>query len=324
MSLSKEKMLELYHWLLMDRMLDLKANELFRMGKLMSMYHSALGQEAVNIGAGYALQEGDAFLPSHRGKGIYILRGMDLKYFMAGMFGKKEGLGQGRVPVGSHMTGDPTIGLVPIQGAIGSPFTAGVGAALALKLQHKPNAVLSFLGDGGSSRGDVHEGMNFAGTQKLPLVIMLINNGWSLSVRSEYAIPVEHISIRAAGYGFPGVTIDGRDVLKVFNTTADALEKARQGEGPTLIEAMVDRWTAHSANDPDIYRTDEEREAAKKIDPIREYEKLLEEKKLLSEKKKEEVRSLIAAQIDEAVAYADSCSEPGLEELMYSVYKEEK
>jgi TPP-dependent pyruvate/acetoin dehydrogenase alpha subunit len=324
MSLSNEKMLELYHWLLMDRMLDLKANELFRMGKLMSMYHSALGQEAVNMGAGYALQEGDAFLPSHRGKGIYIMRGMDLKYFMAGMFGKKEGLGQGRVPVGSHMTGDPTIGLVPIQGAIGSPFTAGVGAALALKLQHKPNAVLSFLGDGGSSRGDVHEGMNFAGTQKLPLVIMLINNGWSLSVRSEYAIPVEHISIRAAGYGFPGVTIDGRDVLKVYKTTVDALEKAKQGEGPTLIEAMVDRWTAHSANDPDIYRTDEEREAAKTIDPIREYEKVLEGEKLLSEKKKEEIRSQIAAQIDEAVAYADNCSEPGLEELMYSVYKEDK
>ena len=199
MSLNNKKMLELYEWLLMDRLLDLKANELFRMGKLMSMYHSALGQEAVDIGAGFALKYGDAFLPSHRGKGIYILRGIDLKFFMAGMFGKKEGFGQGRIPVGSHMCGDPAIGVVPIQGAIGSPFTAGVGAALALKLQHKPNAVLSFLGDGGSSRGDVHEGMNFAGVQNLPLVIMLINNGWSLSVRSEFAIPVEHISVRAAG-----------------------------------------------------------------------------------------------------------------------------
>jgi TPP-dependent pyruvate/acetoin dehydrogenase alpha subunit len=322
MSLSKEKMLELYYWLLMDRLLDLKANELFRMGKLMSMYHSALGQETVDIGAGYALQDGDAFLPSHRGKGIYILRGIDLKFFMAGMFGKKEGFGQGRIPVGSHMCGDPSIGLVPIQGAIGSPFTAGVGAALALKLQHKPNAVLSFLGDGGSSRGDVHEGMNFAGVQKLPLVIMIINNGWSLSVRSEYAIPVEQISIRAAGYGFSGVTIDGRDVLKVYKTTSEALEKARRGDGPTLIEAMVDRWTAHSANDPDIYRTDEEREEAKKIDPIREYEKVLEGKKLLNEEKKEDIRNQIIAQIDEAVAYADSCSEPGYEELIYGVYKE--
>ena len=322
MSLSNEKMLELYRWLLMDRLLDLKANELFRMGKLMSMYHSALGQEAVDIGAGFALQEGDAFLPGHRGKGIYILRGMDLNFFMAGMFGKKEGLGQGRIPVGSHMCGDPSIGLVPIQGAIGSPFTAGVGAALAFKLQHKPNAVLSFLGDGGSSRGDVHEGMNFAGVENLPLVIMLINNGWSLSVRSEFAIPVEQISVRAAGYGFPGITIDGRDVLKVYETTAAALERAREGGGPALIEAMVDRWTAHSANDPDIYRTDEEREEAKKIDPILEYEKVLEGKKILDEAKKEEIQAEITNRLDEAVAYADSCTEPGYEELIYGVYKE--
>jgi len=322
MSLSNEKMLELYRWLLMDRLLDLKANELFRMGKLMSMYHSALGQEAVDIGAGFALQEGDAFLPSHRGKGIYILRGMDLNFFMAGMFGKKEGLGQGRIPVGSHMCDDPSIGLVPIQGAIGSPFTAGVGAALAFKLQHKPNAVLSFLGDGGSSRGDVHEGMNFAGVENLPLVIMLINNGWSLSVRSEFAIPVEQISVRAAGYGFPGITIDGRDVLKVYETTAAALERAREGGGPALIEAMVDRWTAHSANDPDIYRTDEEREEAKKIDPILEYEKVLEGKKILDEAKKEEIQAEITNRLDEAVAYADSCTEPGYEELIYGVYKE--
>ncbi|OGO15232.1 MAG: hypothetical protein A2Z14_08430 [Chloroflexi bacterium RBG_16_48_8] len=322
MSLSKKQMLELYRWLLLDRLLDLKANELFRMGKLMSMYHSALGQEAVDMGASYALKDGDAFLPSHRGKGIYIMRGIDLKFFMAGMFGKKEGLGQGRIPVGSHMCGDPSIGLVPIQGAIGSPFTAGVGAALAFKLQHKPNACLSFLGDGGSSRGDVHEGMNLAGVLHLPLVIILINNGWSLSVRSEYAIPVEHISARAAGYGFPGVTIDGRDVLKVYEAVSKALEKARKGGGPTLIEAMVDRWTAHSANDPDIYRTDEEREEARKIDPIHEYEKVLEDKNILDEEKREEIRSEISAQIEEAVAYADSCTEPGYEELVYGVYKE--
>jgi len=323
MSLSKDKMLELYRWLIMERYLDLKADELFRMGKLMSMYHSALGQESVNIGAAFALQDGDAFLPFHRGKAIYILRGMDLNFFMAGMLGKKEGFGQGRVPVGSHMCGDPSIGMVPMQGAIGSPFTAGVGAALALKLQHKPNACLFFLGDGGSSRGDVHEGMNFAAVENLPLVIVLINNGWSLSVRSEFAIPVENLSVRAAGYGFEGVTIDGRDVLKVHEIVSKALEKARQGGGPTLVETMVDRWTAHSANDPDIYRTDEEREEAKKIDPILEYEKVLEGKKILDEVKKEEIQAEITKLIDDAVSFADSCSEPGYEELMYGVYKEE-
>lgn len=286
MNLSNEQMLELYEWMLWERLLDQKANEIFRMGKLMSMYHSALGQEAVNMGSMYALKDGDAFLPFHRGKASYIMRGMDLNFFMAGLFGKKEGFCQGRTPVGSHMGGDASMGLLPVQGSVGSHFTIGVGAALAFKLQHKPNAVLIPLGDGGSNRGDVHEGLNFASILKLPMVIMLSNNGWSISVRASYAVSVEKISTRAIGYDIPGVTIDGRDVLKVHETISEALERARNGEGPTLIEAMVDRWTAHSANDPDIYRTDEERAEARKIDPIREYEKVLEKKKLLDEEKK--------------------------------------
>jgi TPP-dependent pyruvate/acetoin dehydrogenase alpha subunit len=320
MNLSDKQLLELYKWLVMERLFDEKVNELFRMGKMMSMFHSVLGQEAANIGAYYALQDGDAFVPSHRGKVVYLMRGMDLNYYMAGLLGKKEGFGQGHSPVGSHMCGDASIGMIPMEGAIGSSFNAGVGGALAIKLQHRPNAALIPCGDGGSNRGDVHEGMNFASVLELPAVFYFINNGWSISVRSSFALSVKHISERAAGYGIPGVTIDGRDILKVYETVSEALERARQGGGPSVVEVVVDRWSGHSANDPDIYRTDEERAEARKIDPIRAYEAALEAQGLLNEADKEAVHVEIIDSLDTAIAYAENCTEPDFEDMVSGVY----
>ena len=322
MSLSNKQLLELYKWLVMERLFDKKVNELFRMGKIMSMFHSALGQEAANIGAYFTLQDGDAFVPSHRGKVVYLMRGMDLNYYMAGLLGKKEGFGQGHAPVGSHMSGDASMGMIPMEGAIGSSFNAGVGGALAIKLQHRPNAALIPCGDGGSNRGDVHEGMNFAAVLKLPAVFYFINNGWAISVKSSFALSVKHISERAAGYGIPGVTIDGRDVLAVHEAVAKAMARARQGKGPSLVEVMVDRWAGHSANDPDIYRTDEERAEARQIDPIREYEVKLEQLGLLDETRKQKIRDEIIASLDAAIDYANSCTEPDFESMTAGVYKE--
>jgi TPP-dependent pyruvate/acetoin dehydrogenase alpha subunit len=321
MSLSDSQLLELYDWMLLERLFDEKINQLFRMGKIMSMFHPVLGQEAANVGAFYALRDGDAFVPSHRGKIGWMMRGMDLNYFTAGLFGKREGFGQGRNPVGSHMCGDARIGLLPSEGSIGSSFNFGVGAALALKLQRRPNAALIFAGDAASNRGDVHEGMNFAAVFKLPAVFYFINNGWSISVRASFALSVECISERAPGYRIPGVTIDGRDVLAVYATLAEALERARRGEGPTLVEAKVDRWTAHSANDPDIYRTDEERAAARRRDPIREYEAVLAARGLLDDARAQAAREQALARLEAAIAYAESGTDPGFAEMTYGLYQ---
>ncbi len=321
MSLSDQQLLEMHAWMVLERQLDEKINLLFRMGKIMSMFHPVLGQEAANIGAFYALRDGDAFVPSHRGKIGWVMRGMDLHYLVAGLFGKREGFGQGRNPVGSHMCGDADIGLMPSQGSIGSSFNFGVGAALAMKLQRRPNAALIFGGDASANRGDVHEGMNFAAVFKLPAVFFFVNNGWSISVRASFALSVECISERAPGYHIPGVTIDGRDVLAVHAALAQALERARRGEGPSLVEAKVDRWTAHSANDPDIYRTDEERAAARRRDPIAEFEALLAARGLLDEARQQAVRDEAAARLEAAIAYAESCADPGLAEMTYGVYK---
>lgn len=321
MDLSNDQMMEIYRWMVMERLVDLKVGEMFRMGKLMSMYHPVLGQEAVNIGAYYALQGDDAVVHSHRGKVLPLMRGMDLNYFVAGLMGKKEGFGRGHSPVGSHMTGDASMGMLPVLGTIGSQFNFGIGAALAKKLQHKPNAALILAGDAGANRGDVHEGMNFASVLNLPAVFLFVNNGWAISVKTDFALSVKHISERAAGYSLPGVTINGRDVLKVYETVSSALERARSGGGPSLIEAVVDRWTAHSGNDPDIYRTDEDREAARQVDPIEQFEAILETRGLLDQQLKEAIREQITADFERAVEYAESCSEPDYADMVSGVYK---
>jgi len=323
MNLSDGQLLDIYQWLVMERLFDEQVGALFRMGKIMSMYHPALGQEAVNVGAYYALQKEDVVVHSGRGKVFPLMRGMDLNYYVAGLFGKKEGFGQGHSPVGSHMSGDASLGMLPVVGTVGSQFNFGVGAALAKKLQHLPNAVLLFCGDGGSNRGDVHEGMNFAAVMDLPVVFMFVNNGWAISVRTGFALSVKHIAERAAGYNIPGVTIDGRDVLKVYETVSAALERARRGEGPMLVEATIDRWSAHSGNDPDIYRTDEERAAARSIDPIAEFEAVLEARGLLDEERKQVVRDEITARLEAAIDYAERCTEPDYEAMVYGVYQEQ-
>jgi TPP-dependent pyruvate/acetoin dehydrogenase alpha subunit len=321
MRISDKELLDLYRWMVTERLLDEKIAVAFRMGKIMTMFHPALGQEAANVGSAYALKEGDAILPSHRTKVVYLMRGMNLDGFMAGMFGRKEGFGQGRLPVGSHMCADAALGLLPVHGCIGSSFNTGVGAALGMKLLHRPNAVLQFCGDGGSNRGDVHEGMNFAAILKLPVVFFFANNSLSVSVRASYALSVKQISVRAAGYGIPGITLDGRDVLKVYETVSEALDRARQGGGPTLIEAMVDRWTGHSISDADTYRTDEERAQARKIDPVKDCEVVLHGRGLLDPARVREIWDEIGSRLDAAVQYADSCSEPGMECLAVGVYE---
>lgn len=213
------------------------------------------------------------------------------------------------------------MGMLPKEGLVGSGTVVGVGAALALKLQHKPSAVLIWCGDGGSNRGDVHEGMNFSAALELPVVWYFVNNGWSLSVRSEFALSAKHIADRAVGYGMPGTTIDGRDVLKVYETVSLALENARQGCGPALVEVMVDRWTAHSINDPDLYRTDEERARMRQRDPIREYEAVLQERGFFSDNSQQKVWDEVTAEIEAAVRYADQCTEPDVSCMTYGVYE---
>jgi TPP-dependent pyruvate/acetoin dehydrogenase alpha subunit len=320
--LTGEQLLAVYRSMVWDQVLDKRSNALFRMGKLMSMFHGASGQEATNVAAGYALQDGDCWIPSHRGKSIYLIRGMDLRSFVAGSMGKKEGVGQGRSMVGSHMLGDPSLGLLPIGGSVGSPSTQAAGAALAFKLQNKPAAALVVCGDGGANRGDVHEAMNFAGALGLGVVFLFINNGWSLSVPASVGLSVDSLASRAAGYGMEGISLDGGDFFAIYDALWNGLRAAREQRTPILIESRVNRSGAHSVNDPDLVRTAEQKARDGDGLPIQRFTGTLMDRGLLDAEAIDRTLDEVEDEMAEAIAYAESCSEPGYDELVLGVYDE--
>jgi TPP-dependent pyruvate/acetoin dehydrogenase alpha subunit len=289
-----------------------------KLGKLVGFHHPNVGQEAVDVGTCYRLRKDDTIMPTHRGKGKYLLKGEDMKVMMAGMFGRRNGAGKGRGPA-SH-SGDNSIGLLAGTGLIGSGIPISTGAALAMKLQKKDTVALHFFGDGASNRGDFHEALNMAGVMKLPIVYVCDNNCYAMTVPTACAMAIEDISIRAQGYGFPGVTVDGNDVLAVYEVTQEAIARARKGEGPTLIECKTYRWMGHSINDPALYRSAEEVESWKQKCPIKRFDGYLRKKGLLDDSKVKEVYRGVNDEIEEAIRYGEASPLPLPEDTLLGVY----
>lgn len=318
MELTEKDLLQMYRWMVLDRVFEERTAELLKLGKLVGFHHLNIGQEAVDVGTCYGLRRDDTIMPTHRGKGKYLMKGMDMKVLMAGMFGRANGAGRGRGPA-SH-SGDISIGLLAGTGLIGSGIPISTGAALAMKLQKKDSVVLHFFGDGASNRGDFHEALNIAGVMKLPIVYVCDNNCYAISVPQSCAMAIEDIALRAAGYGFPGMVVDGNDVLAVYEATQTGIARARAGMGPTLIECKTYRWMGHSINDPGVYRTAEEVESWKKRCPVNQFEVLLRQKKLLDDAKVEEVYQEVHEEIDEAIRFAESSPFPSPEDTLLGVY----
>jgi TPP-dependent pyruvate/acetoin dehydrogenase alpha subunit len=318
MEIADKDLLEMYRWMVLDRVFEERTFELLKLGKLVGFHHPNIGQEAVDVGTCYGLRRDDTIMPTHRGKGKYLMKGLDIKIMMAGMFGRSNGSGKGRGPA-SH-SGDNSIGLLAGTGLIGSGIPISTGAALAMKLRKKDSVALHFFGDGASNRGDFHEALNLAGVMKLPIIYVCDNNCYAISVPQTCAMAIEDIAIRAAGYGFPGVVVDGNDVLAVYEATQKAIARAREGEGPTLIECKTYRWMGHSINDPGIYRSPEEVESWKKKCPIRRFEGLLAQKGLLDDVKIKEVYRSVNEEIEEAIKFAEASPLPAPEDTLLGVY----
>jgi TPP-dependent pyruvate/acetoin dehydrogenase alpha subunit len=320
MEIGEKDLLQMYYWMFLDRKFEEKTLELLKLGKLVGFHHSNIGQEAVDVGSCYGLRKDDTIMPTHRGKGKYLMKGVDIKIMMAGMFGRRNGSGKGRAPA-SH-SGDNSVGLLAGTGLIGSGIPISTGAALAMKLQKKDTVALHFFGDGASNRGDFHESLNLAGVLKLPIVYICDNNGYAISVPQSCAMAIQDISIRAAGYGFPGFTVDGNDILAVYEATRAAIARARKGEGPTLIECKTYRWMGHSINDPGIYRKPEEVEAWKKKCPVSRFEAYLRGIGLLNDQKVKEVFGKVNEEITAAIKFAEESPLPLPEDTLLDVYTE--
>jgi pyruvate dehydrogenase E1 component alpha subunit len=314
----KDELKRLYRLMVLTRNLDIRGLQLQRQGRI-GFYIGCLGQEAAQIGSAYALKPEDWVFPAYRELGTALQRGVTLKQLMNQYFANAEDLEKGRQLM--NLFGVKAVNFVTGSAPIATQIPHAVGVALAAKIRGDPIVTLTYFGDGGTSENDFHTGMNFAGVYKTPTIFFCQNNHWAISVPVEKQTASETIAIKAKAYGFEGVRVDGNDILAVYRTTKEAVDKARKGGGPTLIEAVTYRMGPHSSSDdPKKYRTEQELEEWQKRDPIIRFRRYLEKKRIWSETDEKKAQEDANKQIDEAVAYAEKLPKPALETLFTDVY----
>jgi pyruvate dehydrogenase E1 component alpha subunit len=316
--LTREQLLDLYYHLRLTRTLEERIGILYRQGKISGGVYLSTGQEAVSVGAAYALAPGDIILPSHRDLGAHLVRGIQPREVLAQYLGRMGGLTRGRdgnVHFGDIQRGDVAF-ISPM--ADGIPVAAGV--ALAVKRQGRGRVALTWFGDGATSRGDFHEGINLAAVLRLPVVFVCNNNQYAYSTPLHRQTLVPDIAIRAAGYGIPGAIVDGTDVLAVYGAAREAVARARGGEGPTLLECKTMRMRGHSEHDDASYVPRELFEAWRAKDPIQRFEARLREAKVLDAEGQARIGTRIAEVIDAGVAWAEASPFPEGRDIEQGVY----
>lgn len=311
----KKKMLELMYTV---RAFEEKAEELYALGKIHGTMHLSIGMEASAVGSVLALESEDLILSTHRGHGHCIAKGADLNKMMAEFMGKATGYCRGRG--GSMHIADVKGGNLGANGVVAGGLPMAIGVGLGLKMQKKGNIHLCFFGDGAASAGAFHEAMNMVSIYHLPVVFVCENNQYAMSYSFKKSCPIERIADRAQGYNMPGETVDGNDILAVYAAVKAAVKRARNGEGPSLVENVTYRWRGHSKSDANRYRTKEEIETWKEKCPIMRFRSLLISNGELTEDEAEEIRKRAYQAIEDSVAYAESCPEPALETIEEGVY----
>ena len=322
MALSNEQLLKLYEWVVFARVCEDKLTEAFSKGWIPTFVHSGKGEEANAAAAIFALRPDDYTVVPHRPQvSSYYFKGADLNKVMAETFCKK-GICKGKGGI-MHMA-DFEHGLMGALGMIGYNLPLAVGVALAVKMRGEDKVVLNIFGDGASGQGTFHESLNMASKWKLPIVFFCINNGFAISTRPADVFPVRIVD-RAPAYGMPGVSIDGNDPVAIYEATKKAVDRARKGEGPSLIESVCYRWRDHAeglevtlADRP--YRTSEEVEKEQKKDPVLHFQKELVAKGILTQAKVDEVAKRVSQQIDKAMEFARKSPLPAEEEALEDTF----
>jgi 2-oxoisovalerate dehydrogenase E1 component alpha subunit len=321
LGLDEDDLLKMYHYMLLARRVDERSWILNRQGKA-AFVISCQGQEAAQIGAAYNLRPGyDYLYPYYRDSGMTLLLGQTPRGQFLSLLGKKEDPNSAGRQMPGHYS-SRNLNIVTASAPIAVQYPQAVGSALAFKMRGEDGVVLTSGGEASTSEGDWHEAMNFAGIYDLPVVFLIQNNVYAISVPEPLQV-AGSIAKRAEGYGFPGYEIDGNDVLAVYETAKEAVDRARRDDGPTLIEAKTYRLTAHSSDDDDRrYREREEIEEWRLKDPIMRFEKYLTENGLLDEEKKDELEAQIKAEVAEASDYAEEAPFADPEEALERVYAE--
>jgi pyruvate dehydrogenase E1 component alpha subunit len=316
--LKKEKLSEMYFKMVEIRLFEEKVFELYGQNLVPGTIHLYAGEEAVAVGVCSNLRKDDYITSTHRGHGHCIAKGADVKRIMAEILGKKTGYCKGKG--GSMHIADFSMGMLGATAVVGAGLPIAVGAALSAKLRKTDQVVGCFFGEGASNQGTFHESLNMASTWKLPVIFVCENNLYAMGTRQSAVMTIEDIAVRAQGYGIPGLSTNGNDVLAVYEATKKAVDHAREGLGPTLIECKTYRHKGHSRADPGKYRPKPEVEHWLSRDPVKTFREALIRDNSFQENDIQQIEREASAEIEAAVKFALESPYPSPEEAFEDVY----
>jgi len=282
---------------------------------------TAQGHEAAQVGSAYALKPGeDWVLPYYRDIGVALTFGFTAREVFLDAFARADGPSSGGRQMPAHFA-SPRLNIASVSSPVATQIPHATGVALAAKIKGERTVAVTYFGEGATSKGDFHEAMNFAAIHHLPVIFFCENNGWAISTPPAKQMPVAHVADRASAYNMPGILVDGTDVLAVYGVTRRAAERARAGEGPTLIEARVHRLAPHTTDDDDRrYRSDADRAEARQHDPLPRYERALRAAGILNDEAVEEMRDRVAREVAEAAEFAEASPAPNPLDATRHVY----
>src|ERR671924_2037199 len=316
--LDREDLLGVYRHLLITRGIEERGHILYRQGKIPGSFYTGRGNEAAAVGVATAMGADDVGTPLHRDMGVHVTRGVEPWRIFAQYMGRSDGPTKGRD--GNVHMADANLGLIAMVSHLPAMLPVAVGCALAFRIREEDRVAVGWFGEGASARGDCHEAMNFAGVRQLPVVFICDNNQWAYSTPTHLEYACEHLADRAQGYGFDGVVVDGTDVLAVYREAKRAVEKARAGGGPTLIESLTLRMEGHAVHDDASYVPKEMFEEWARRDPIERYRTWLRENADLSDEQEEEIRADIKRILNEAIRRAEESPLPETDSLLEGVF----
>jgi len=316
--LDREDLLGIYRNMLVTRGIEERGHILYKQGKIPGSFYTGKGNEAAAIGVATAMTPEDVGTPLHRDMGVHITRGVEPWRIFAQYMGRSGGPTGGKD--GNVHMADANLGLIAMVSHLPAMLPVAVGCALAFRIREEPRVAVGWFGEGASARGDCHEAMNFAGVRRLPVVFICDNNQWAYSTPAHLEYGVEHLADRAQAYGFDGVVVDGTDVLAVYRETKRAIEKARGGNGPTLLECVTLRMEGHAVHDDAFYVPKEMFEEWAKRDPIERFRTWLRDNAEFSDAEEDEISADVKRLLNEAIRLAEESPLPDVSTLTDGVY----
>jgi pyruvate dehydrogenase E1 component alpha subunit len=316
--LDREDLLAIYRTMLITRGVEERGHILYRQGKIPGSFYTGRGNEAGSIGVATAMGPEDVGTPLHRDMGVHITRGVEPWRVFAQYMGRQDGPTRGKD--GNVHMADARLGLIAMVSHLPAMLPVAVGAALAFRIREERRVAVGWFGEGASARGDAHEAMTFAGTRRLPVVFVCDNNQWAYSTPTHLEYATEHVADRASAYGFDGVVVDGTDVLAVYREAKRAIEKARDGGGPTLLECQTLRMEGHAVHDDAFYVPKELFEEWAKRDPIERFRVWLQEHAEFSHDEDEQLSGQVKKLLNDALQRAEESPLPTAEQLLEGVY----